>query len=80
MRFKIDIKRKDGLADPEGMATRRALLDLGYETVEDVHFGRTIFLDVTEDDRDAAAAMVSEMCARLLANPVMEDYALEVVE
>ncbi len=80
IRVKIDIRRKDGLSDPEGVATRRALLDLGYDTVEEVHFGRTIYLDVAEDDRDAVSARAAEMCERLLANPVMEDYAVEVVE
>lgn len=80
MRFKIDIKRKEGLSDPEGVTTRRALLDLGYDTVEEVHFGRTIYVDVAEADAAAASAKVAEMCSRLLANPVMEDFAVEVVE
>ena len=79
MRFKVDIIRKDGLSDPEGVATKSALVDLGYVTVEDIHFGRTIYVDIDEDDRDTAAALVAEMCQRLLANPVMEDYELEVV-
>ena len=79
MRLRIDIKRKDGLSDPEGLTTARALLDLGYETVEEVHFGRTIYIDVDEGDRDLAIATVTEMCERLLANPVIEDFELEVV-
>ena len=79
MRFKVDIVRKDGLADPEGVATRSALVDLGYHSVEDVHFGRTIYVDIDEDDEDTAAALIAEMCERLLANPVMEDFDLEVV-
>ena len=79
MRLRIDIKRKDGLSDPEGLTTTRALLDLGYETVEEVHFGRTIYIDVDEGDRDLAIARVTEMCERLLANPVIEDFELEVV-
>ena len=79
MRFRIEIKRKEGLSDPEGLATQRALLDLGYATVGEVHFGRTIYLDIDEDDQAAAATQVSEMCERLLANPVIEDFAFEVV-
>ena len=79
MRFKVDIVRKGGLADPEGVATRSALFDLGYDTVEEVSFGRTIYVEMDEDDEDTATALVAEMCERLLANPVMEDFDLEVV-
>ena len=79
MKFKVDIVRKDGLSDPEGVATKSALLDLGYQSVEEVHFGRTIYVEVDEDDTDTAKALVAEMCERLLANPVIEDFELEVV-
>jgi phosphoribosylformylglycinamidine synthase len=80
MRVRVDIKRKEGLSDPEGVTTRRALLDLGYEGVGEVHFGRIIYLDLEGEDVAAATATVTEMCERLLANPVIEDYAVEVVE
>lgn len=79
MRFRIDVRRKEGLSDPEGLTTQRALLDLGYESVAGVHFGRTIYVDITDDDPDAAATEVEEMCRRLLANPVMEDYSVQLV-
>ncbi len=80
MRFRVDIRRREGLSDPEGVTTRRALRDLGYEAVADVHYGRTIYLDLDADDAEAAGADVAEMCERLLANPVIEDYDIEVVE
>jgi phosphoribosylformylglycinamidine synthase PurS subunit len=76
----VSIKRKDGLSDPEGVETRRALLDLGYADVTEVHFGRTITLDVDAADPETAVDQVTEMCERLLANPVIEDYLLEVIE
>ena len=79
MRFRVSINRKDGLADPEGAATKRALNDLGYADVSDVHFGRIIHVDIDSADGDAARREVEEMCERLLANPVIEDYAIEVV-
>jgi phosphoribosylformylglycinamidine synthase len=79
MRFRVSITRKEGLSDPEGVATRRALLDLGYEEVGEVHFGRIITLDYAGDDPGAAAAAVREMCERLLANPVIEEYTIEAV-
>ena len=79
MRVRVSITRKDGLSDPEGVATHRALLDLGYAAVDEVHFGRIITLDVDEDDSGSAKKVVAEMCERLLANPVIEDYSIEVV-
>jgi phosphoribosylformylglycinamidine synthase len=77
MRFRVSITRKTGLSDPEGVATRRALVDLGYEEVGEVHFGRIITLDHDGSDPEEAAAAVREMCERLLANPVIEDYTIE---
>ncbi len=76
MRFRVDIRRKEGLSDPEGLATHRALRDLGHVTVDDVHFGRSIYLDVSGEDAAAAEAEVDEMCRKLLANPVMEEYTI----
>ncbi len=80
MIFRVSITRKAGLSDPEGVETHRALRDLGYENVGEVHFGRIITLEIAGDDAAAAAAQVGEMCERLLANPVIEDFAIEVVE
>ena len=80
MRFRIDIERREGLSDPEGLTTTQALLDLGYDMVEQVHFGRTIYIDLDESDRDTATALVTAMCAQLLANPVIEDFSLDIVE
>ena len=80
MRFRVDIRRKHGLSDPEGVTTRRALADLGYQNVDDVQFGRSIYVDVDGKDTDDAASQVDEMCRRLLANPVMEDYTVTAVD
>jgi phosphoribosylformylglycinamidine synthase PurS subunit len=80
MRIRVLITRKAGLSDPEGVETHRALGDLGYDRVTDVHFGRIINLEIDEDDQAAAVVRVEEMCEQLLANPVIEDYSVEVVE
>lgn len=77
MRFVVTIQRRDGIADPEGVATLRALRDLGYGEVGEVHFGRTVVVEVEGDDRVTAQGRVVEMCERLLANPVIEDYRVE---
>ena len=76
MKFVVTIQRRSGIADPEGTATSRALVDLGYAEVGEVHFGRTITLDVEGDDPALAERRVVEMCERLLANPVIEDYEI----
>ncbi len=79
MKFRIDIRRKEGLSDPEGLTTLTALQHLGYESVTETHFGRTIYLDMDGDDAAAAASQVEAMCRQLLANPVIEDFEIEVV-
>ena len=80
MKFRVSITRREGLRDPEGVATLRALTDLDYREVTEVHFGRIITVEMTGDDPVAARTEVVEMCERLLANPVIEDYVVELVE
>jgi len=79
VKFRIDIRRKAGLSDPEGMTTLNALQHLGYSSVTHTHFGRTIYLEMDGDDPTAATAEVELMCRQLLANPVIEDFEIEVV-
>ena len=67
------IRPKEGILDPQGQAVERALPALGYEDVANVHVGRLIELDVGGDER-TVNARVEEMCERLLANPLIEDY------
>ena len=80
MRFRVNITRKEGLSDPEGVETARALADLGYAEVGEVHFGRIITLELSGDDAATATARITEMCERLLANPVIENYTIEEIE
>ena len=70
---------KQGVLDPSGRATQRALRELGYDTVADVRAGRVIYLDLATPDADEARRLAGEMCEKLLANPVIESYELEVV-
>ncbi len=76
LRFRVRILRKPEIADPEGATTARALRDLGYDVVE-VRFGREILVELPPGDADEAEAAVHEMCERLLANPIIEDYDVE---
>jgi phosphoribosylformylglycinamidine synthase subunit PurS len=80
VRFRVQITRRPGIADPEGTTTAHALQELGYKEVTAVSFGRDILVEVEGDDEAAAAYRVEEMCGRLLANPVIEDYAVERIE
>jgi phosphoribosylformylglycinamidine synthase len=77
VKFRVQITRRDGIADPEGTTTAHALRELGYSEVSEVHFGRDIIVEVDADDEAVATARVVEMCDRLLANPVIEDYTVE---
>ena len=79
MKFRIDIRRKEGLSDPEGVTTQQALRNLGYSDVTATHFGRTIYLEMEGEDAGSATAEVEAMCRQLLANPVIEDFEIEVV-
>ena len=72
MKARVLIRPKQGILDPSGQAVEQALPALGFEGVRNVHVGRLIELEV--DD----LSLVPEMCERLLANPLIEDY--EVVE
>ena len=80
MKIQVEITRRSGLRDPEGATTARALRDLGFDSVSDVHFGRSIVVEVEGDDRDQALIDVEDMCRKLLANPVLEDFTIEVLD
>jgi phosphoribosylformylglycinamidine synthase subunit PurS len=66
------IRPKAGVVDPQGKAVERALPSLGFEGIENVHVGRLVELDVEDPSR------LGELCEKLLANPLVEDY--EIVE
>ena len=70
MRARVLIRPKEGILDPQGQAVERALPALGFEGVQNVHVGRLIELDVED------AGRLPEMCERLLANPLIEDYEI----
>ena len=80
MRVTVHIERRPEIADPEGSTIARSLADLGYAEVASVRTGRTLHLEVTGDDPDVVRRRVVEMCEKLLANPVNEDYRVEVNE
>ena len=78
MRVTVTIDRRPEIADPEGTTVKRALHDLGFNEASSVRMDRVIHLDVEGDDPDQVRARVEEMCRQLLANPVLEDFSVEV--
>jgi phosphoribosylformylglycinamidine synthase subunit PurS len=78
MRIRIFVVLKDGVLDPQGKAVERSLHSLGYGEVQDVRVGKYLELDLQESSREAAENRVREMCDKLLANPVIEDYRFEI--
>jgi phosphoribosylformylglycinamidine synthase PurS subunit len=76
-RYEIFVTYKKGIFDPPGATAERALANLGYEEIESVRIGKYIRMEVTDG---ADESRVTEMCDKLLANPVIEDYRIEKVE
>jgi phosphoribosylformylglycinamidine synthase len=78
MKARIHVRLKAGVLDPQGKAIGNALHSLGFEGVGEVRQGKLIELDLAETDPAAARTRVEAMCRQLLANPVIEDYAIEI--
>ena len=76
--IKISVTLKPTLLDAQGRAVHGALRNLGYNNVEKVRIGR--YIEINLEDSSDIDAQVREMCDKLLANPVIEDYRYEVVQ
>jgi phosphoribosylformylglycinamidine synthase PurS subunit len=80
MKARIVVRLRPGILDPQGTTIRRALEGLGFPEVRDMRVGKVLDLTLDENDAGRARQRLDEMCRRLLANPVIEDYTCEVVE
>lgn len=80
MKARIHVRLKDGVLDPQGAAIGRALAQLGFAGVGEVRQGKLIELELAETDRARAEARLQAMCDQLLANPVIETYAVSLEE
>ena len=78
MKAWVTVTLKRGVLDPQGKAIGNALHGLGFPQVGEVRAGKVIELDLAETDHEKARAAVEEMCRKLLANLVVEDYAIEI--
>ena len=78
MKATVTITLKSGVLDPQGKAIEHALGALGFQGVNDVRQGKVIEIDLDAADAGQAEAQVKDMCGKLLANPVIEDYSIEI--
>lgn len=80
MRARVFVRLKRGILDPQGSAVKRALEGLGYREVQDLRVGRVLEMELDATQPDQARGRLEEMCRRLLANPVTEEFTVEIVE
>lgn len=77
-RARIHVTLRSSILDPQGKAVHQALRQLGHSSIEDVRMGKYVEVTIAEDDEAAARAVAEEACSKLLANPVTENYHIEL--
>ncbi|MDP7540300.1 MAG: phosphoribosylformylglycinamidine synthase subunit PurS [Alphaproteobacteria bacterium] len=80
MKAKVHVVLKPGVLDPQGKAIENALGHLGFEGVDEVRQGKYIELNLAGTDAETVRATVDAMCAKLLANTVIENYSIDIAE
>jgi phosphoribosylformylglycinamidine synthase len=79
MKVRVQVMLRRDVLDPQGKAISNALAALGFGGIDEVRQGKLIELDLAETDPASARQQVEAMCRQLLANPVIEDYAIEIM-
>ena len=79
MKARITVMLKDGVLDPQGEAIKQALTSLEYNKVKTVRQGKVIDLELSESSEEAAIDSIQEMCEKLLANTVIENYEIKLL-
>ena len=79
MKARVLVRLKPGILDVQGASVQRALHGLGFAEVQALRVGKVLDIELDGVSGDSARRRVEEMCARLLTNPVIEDYTVEVV-
>ncbi len=80
MKIAVNVHLKKGVLDPQGKAVLHALETLGFENVKDVRVGKQILLNIDTENKEKAIEEAKKMADELLANPVIENYEIEVKE
>ncbi len=79
MKARVQVRLKAGVLDPQGKAIGNALTGLGFTGIGEVRQAKLIELELAENDATRAREQVDTMCRELLANPVIEDYTIELI-
>ena len=79
MKARVHVTLKNGVLDPQGKAIQHTLASLGFDGVEDVRQGKFLELELADTDAESAEAAVRDMCEKLLANTVIENYDIELI-
>ncbi|WP_319413537.1 phosphoribosylformylglycinamidine synthase subunit PurS [uncultured Cohaesibacter sp.] len=79
MKARVTVTLKNGVLDPQGKAIEGALGGLGFDGINSVRQGKVIDIELSETDKTAAEAKLSDMCEKLLANTVIENYHIDIL-
>jgi phosphoribosylformylglycinamidine synthase len=79
MKARVHVRLKEAVLDPQGKAIGHALSSLGFTGIGEVRQGKLIEIEIDGTDREAVREKVEKMCAELLANPVIENYDIELI-
>ena len=79
MKARIKIMLKNGVLDPQGEAIKHALNNIGFESVTGVRQGKVIELDIEGSDKNQARSQIENMCNKMLANTVIENFEIELL-
>ena len=80
MKLRVLIRLKPGILDVQGSAVQRALAGLGFADLRELRVGKLVDIDIDAPTPAAARQRVDEMCRKLLANTILEDYTIEAIE
>jgi phosphoribosylformylglycinamidine synthase subunit PurS len=80
VKVRVLVTLRPGIMDVQGAAVQRALIGLGFGDLRDLRVGKVIEVDVDAPTEAAARGRVDEMCRKLLANPILEDYTIETLQ
>jgi phosphoribosylformylglycinamidine synthase len=80
MKAIVNVYLKEGVLDPQGKAAHHALESMNFKGVKDVRIGKQIVIQLETNNKEEAEKEVKEMCETLLANTVIEDYTIEIVQ
>ena len=80
MKARVLVRLKPGILDVQGVSVQRALHGMGFAEVEALRVGKVLDVEVAGTNPDAVMRRVEEMCSKLLANPVIEDFTVEMLD